>query len=59
MKIEIDDFGTGYSSLSYLRSYPLDTLKIDRCFVSDMENDTDKAEITRTIMTLAHNSDWK
>jgi len=54
VKIEMDDFGTGYSSLSYLRSYPLDTLKIDRCFVSDMEKDTDKAEITRTIVTLAH-----
>ena len=55
VKLEIDDFGTGYSSLSYLRSYPLDTLKIDRSFISDMDTDSEKAEITRTIMALAQN----
>ena len=55
MKLEIDDFGTGYSSLSYLRSYPLDTLKIDRSFISDMDTDSEKAEITHAIMALAQN----
>jgi diguanylate cyclase (GGDEF)-like protein/PAS domain S-box-containing protein len=50
----IDDFGTGYSSLQYLNSFPLDTLKIDRSFVSQMESN-DSLEIVRTIINLAHN----
>lgn len=55
LRIGMDDFGTGYSSLSYLHSFPLDTLKIDRSFVSGMEKETDKLEIVRTIISLAHN----
>src|SRR6202042_1322249 len=50
----IDDFGTGYSSLSHLRRLPLDILKLDRSFVSEMENNHESREIVRTIISLAH-----
>jgi len=53
IKISVDDFGTGYSSLSYLRRLPIDTLKIDRSFVHDLEQDQENLEIVQTIIDLA------
>jgi EAL domain-containing protein (putative c-di-GMP-specific phosphodiesterase class I)/DNA-binding NarL/FixJ family response regulator len=52
--ISIDDFGTGYSSLSYLTQYPFDTLKIDRCFVSKIEEGCRNAPIVKAIIAMAH-----
>jgi PAS domain S-box-containing protein len=55
VRLSIDDFGTGYSSLSRLRQIPVDTLKIDRSFISHMDSDPESREIVRTIIMLAHN----
>jgi diguanylate cyclase (GGDEF)-like protein len=55
MHLSIDDFGTGYSSLGYLQKYPFSTLKIDRSFVSQIENNNNNAKLTETIITMAHN----
>jgi diguanylate cyclase (GGDEF)-like protein len=52
--VSIDDFGTGYSSMSYLRKLPLDKLKIDRSFVSDLTTNADATSIVKAIILLAH-----
>ena len=54
VSISIDDFGTGYSSLSYLAQYPFDTLKIDRCFISNITNGCTNAAIVKAIIQMAH-----
>jgi predicted signal transduction protein with EAL and GGDEF domain len=50
--IAIDDFGTGYSSLAYLRQFPVDVLKIDRSFVSEMDGSADSAALIHTLVEL-------
>jgi len=54
VRIAIDDFGTGFSSLSYLSKLPVDTLKIDRSFVIDMDAGADGATLVSVIINLAH-----
>jgi predicted signal transduction protein with EAL and GGDEF domain len=54
VRISIDDYGTGYSSLGYLHRLPINALKIDRLFVSDMRNGMHDAIIVRSTIALAH-----
>ena len=57
IKISLDDFGTGYSSLSYLYQLPINSLKIDRSFINNLEHDSNKLKVIRTIILLARNLD--
>jgi diguanylate cyclase (GGDEF)-like protein/PAS domain S-box-containing protein len=55
IRLSIDDFGTGYSSLSYLKRLPVNTLKIDKSFVKDIERNLDSTSIVKAIIDLGHN----
>lgn len=59
VKVALDDFGTGYSSLNYLRALPLDILKIDKAFISQLEKNKKEAAIVKQIINMAHELDLK
>ena len=59
VKTSIDDFGTGYSSLKYLKHFPLDTLKIDTSFITNVSTNTVDQSIVNAIISLAHNFNLK
>lgn len=54
LRLSLDDFGTGYSSLSYLRRFPIDTLKIDRSFIQDIDSELGDGVLASTIISMAH-----
>jgi diguanylate cyclase (GGDEF)-like protein len=57
--ISIDDFGTGYSSMSYLKELPVDTVKIDQSFISDLSTNKYDKTVSQAIIALAHSLDYK
>ncbi|MCG8634210.1 MAG: EAL domain-containing protein [Desulfobacterales bacterium] len=59
LNLAIDDFGTGYSNLSYLVRFPVSTLKIDRTFIKDLENDDSMAGLTHSIISMSKNLNLK
>ncbi|MCW5613191.1 MAG: EAL domain-containing protein [Rubrivivax sp.] len=59
VRVAIDDFGTGHSSLSYLKRFAIDTLKIDRSFVSELPQDAEDCAIATAIVAMAHSLNMK
>jgi diguanylate cyclase (GGDEF)-like protein/PAS domain S-box-containing protein len=57
VRIALDDFGTGYSSLSYLTRFPINSVKIDRSFISDLHTNKQSLSITSAIISMAHDLD--
>lgn len=57
VRFSIDDFGTGYSSLSQLQQLPVDTIKVDRSFITRMKKDPENMEIVKAVIALAHSLD--
>ena len=54
VEIQLDDFGTGYSALGYLQQFPIDTIKIDRSFIHELDKDPRNTELVRAIIAMAH-----
>ena len=59
VKFSLDDFGTGYSSLSYINRLDIDTLKIDRSFIQDIDKRPNQLAIVKSIMSMGHNINFK
>jgi EAL domain-containing protein (putative c-di-GMP-specific phosphodiesterase class I) len=54
IKIDFDDFGTGYASLTHLKDYPVDRIKLDRSFITQLPHDRQSLGIVRAVISLAH-----